>query len=216
MSTWFTADQHFGDRKIIGLCRRPFASVQEQDDEQVARWNTVVAPQDEVWVLGDVALDPLQESLQRIQELKGIKRLVVGNHDEPFEHPAGSAEHDQAVRRYLAAGFTSVHNRLARIQLAGQQVLLSHFPVQLAYFEPVDRYAGHRPDDDGSIIIHGHVHDDDWLMRTTRCGTRQIHVGVDVHAFTPVPAARILQLIARRPSHLVPTRAAGDTDLRRY
>lgn len=199
MRTWFTSDQHFGDQQIIGLCRRPFASVREQDDELVRRWNAVVGPQDEVWVLGDVAVDPLEETLRRIQELAGIKRLVVGNHDEPFEHPAGSPEDDRAVRRYLAAGFTSVHNSRARIQLAGHQLLLSHFPVQLAYFEQVDRYGAHRPDDDGATIIHGHVHDDDWLMRTTGWGTRQIHVGVDAHDFTPVPAQRILELIAPQP-----------------
>ena len=41
--TYFTSDQHFGHFNIIRLSHRPFATVEEMDDELLARWNAKVA-----------------------------------------------------------------------------------------------------------------------------------------------------------------------------
>jgi calcineurin-like phosphoesterase family protein len=54
-NVYFTADQHFGHAGIIGLCKRPFRSVEEMDEAMIANWNAVVGPDDEVWHLGDFA-----------------------------------------------------------------------------------------------------------------------------------------------------------------
>ena len=42
MTTYFTADQHFGHQNIIGYCDRPFHSVGEMNAVLVANWNAVV------------------------------------------------------------------------------------------------------------------------------------------------------------------------------
>src|ERR1017187_8378616 len=63
MATWFTADQHFGHKRIIELSGRPFGSVEEMNEAVVDRWNAVVAPDDLVWVLGDFALGRIGESV---------------------------------------------------------------------------------------------------------------------------------------------------------
>lgn len=78
MSVWFTADHHFGHKRIIELARRPFASVEEMDEEMVRRWNAVVAPGDMVYHLGDFSFADHTPYLSR---LKGQKRLILGNHD---------------------------------------------------------------------------------------------------------------------------------------
>ena len=54
-SVYFTADQHFSHAGIIGLCKRPFRSIEEMDEAMIANWNTVVGPDDDVWHLGDFA-----------------------------------------------------------------------------------------------------------------------------------------------------------------
>ena len=63
MSQWFSADLHFGHANIIRYCDRPFADVDEMNWRLVRRWNATVAPTDEVWVLGDVAMGRLDDSL---------------------------------------------------------------------------------------------------------------------------------------------------------
>ncbi|MGB8900560.1 MAG: hypothetical protein WCC90_15575 [Methylocella sp.] len=50
MSTYFTSDHHFGHAGALGLYRRPFASVAEMDRQMIDWWNSVVGPQDEVWL----------------------------------------------------------------------------------------------------------------------------------------------------------------------
>lgn len=52
----WTSDLHLGHANIIRYCDRPFADVREMNDELIRRWNETVSSDDEVWVLGDVAL----------------------------------------------------------------------------------------------------------------------------------------------------------------
>ena len=80
MERWYTADLHFGHRKAIQF--RDFDSVEEMDEALVTQWNEVVAPGDEVWILGDLAMRPHDESLPKVTRLNGYKILVPGNHDE--------------------------------------------------------------------------------------------------------------------------------------
>ena len=36
---WFTSDTHFFHDKIVEYSQRPFASVEEMNEELIARWN---------------------------------------------------------------------------------------------------------------------------------------------------------------------------------
>ena len=56
MTVFFTSDTHFGDRRVLQIDRRPFGSVALHDAALVARWNELVASNDEVWHLGDFTL----------------------------------------------------------------------------------------------------------------------------------------------------------------
>ena len=51
---FFTSDLHFGHENVLRFDHRPFASVEEMDDELIRRWNAKVAPGDLVYVLGDL------------------------------------------------------------------------------------------------------------------------------------------------------------------
>ena len=73
---FFTADTHFGHRKVIEF--RPYATVEEHDRDLFARWNATVKPADTVWHLGDVYF---REGWQALGHLNGNKKLVLGNHD---------------------------------------------------------------------------------------------------------------------------------------
>ena len=50
---FFTSDQHFCHTKIITMCNRPFAGIDEMNGTLIANWNSAVSDADEVYILGD-------------------------------------------------------------------------------------------------------------------------------------------------------------------
>ena len=46
----------------------------------VERWNSVVQHEDEVYLLGDIAMGDIEDSLNYIKQLKGKIHLIRGNH----------------------------------------------------------------------------------------------------------------------------------------
>jgi len=81
MTIWFTSDTHFGHDAIRRYCDRPFASVEEMDNQLIQSWNGVVSPRDEVWHLGDFGYGPDTRMRSVFRRLNGKKRLIIGNHD---------------------------------------------------------------------------------------------------------------------------------------
>lgn len=51
---WFTSDLHIGHRNIISFCNRPFTDTRQMAEVLRENWNSVVKPEDYVFVLGDV------------------------------------------------------------------------------------------------------------------------------------------------------------------
>jgi calcineurin-like phosphoesterase family protein len=185
--TWFTSDTHFGHANIIRYCDRPFSSVGDMRRGLVERWNAVVGETDRVFVLGDFAMGRIEESLSVLRELNGVKHLLVGNHDRPFD--ADPQRRSEWTGRYLAAGFTSVAHGTVGYSLVRQHpVLMGHFPYHgdsLGH----DRYASERPHDAGLPILHGHVHTE-W-----RLNGRQFNVGVDRHDYAPVSEDDVVRIL---------------------
>jgi calcineurin-like phosphoesterase family protein len=174
VALYFTSDQHFGHANIIRLARRPFPDLDRMHEWFVEMWNWLVEPDDVVWVLGDVALGRLDESLEVIGGLNGHKVLVPGNHDRCWSGHRNPSKHEA----YLDAGFDEILDGDQVLRVAGQNVKVSHFPYR-GTGERGDlpqRYAEHRPVDEGGWLLHGHVHER-WRIRG-----RQINVGVDAWA----------------------------------
>jgi calcineurin-like phosphoesterase family protein len=131
MTTFFTADTHFGDHRTINIQRRPFGSVGEMDAALVAGWNAVVGTEDEVWHLGDVARRAADVPAL-LARLNGRKHLLRGNND-----PAATVS---------APGWASVGD-YAEIELDGHRLVLCHYPFR-------SWNGQHR----GAINLHGHSH----------------------------------------------------------
>ena len=81
MTTYFIADTHFGDGNILRYENRPFATVEEMDQELVRRWNERVGQEDTVFHLGDFSARGEEEDQSLLSQLHGRKVLVLGNHD---------------------------------------------------------------------------------------------------------------------------------------
>jgi calcineurin-like phosphoesterase family protein len=150
----------------------------------IDNWNEVVAPEDEVYFLGDFSLS-FKFVTQVMPLLKGKIHLVAGNHDLCHSSNTGSGAY---LQRYKEAGFYDICERTT-LEIAGQSVLCCHLPY-FAADDPDERYPDYKPDDDGRWLLHGHVH------RRWKTKERQINVGVDVWDYYPVSINEIEKLIA--------------------
>lgn len=80
MTNFYISDTHFDHAKIITLTKRPFADVDEMNEEMVKRWNSVVTDIDIVYHLGDFAWKFNRASYWQ-NRLNGRIIFVTGNHD---------------------------------------------------------------------------------------------------------------------------------------
>ncbi|MGE7204541.1 metallophosphoesterase family protein [Sphingomonas sp. NPDC019816] len=131
MTVFFTADTHFGDHRTINIQKRPFASVAEMDAAMIERWNSVVAPGDVVWHLGDVAWRPADVP-DILARLHGTKHLLRGNNDP-----------DATL---TAPGWASVGD-YAELTLGDRALVLCHYPFR--------SWNGQHK---GALNLHGHSH----------------------------------------------------------
>lgn len=224
---WLTADWHLNHQRIIELCRRPFDSLDEMNQTIIQRHNDVVRPDDTLWLLGDICMGLLRETLQLIGQLNCRKKyLIAGNHDRCFEgygdNAVNRSQLDAWVKTYRAAGFnlvvTGAHARRngfgTLLELApttfgtdgrrrhGVLGELSHFPtVGESRPDVADRFVEYRPRPLGGVDRRATTRR--WVV----CGhvhdawltrERNVNVGVDQWDFGPVRADELAQLILQR------------------
>lgn len=128
--TYVIADTHFHHKNIIGHSGRPFPDVASMNRSMVERWNCTVSNNDIVYHLGDVAMWKAKD-YAIVRELKGHKRLIMGNHDT------------QPMEVYSSVGFERV-----QASLEGNGYVLTHIPI---HDSQLQRFA---------LNIHGHIHQD--------------------------------------------------------
>lgn len=193
MRTLYYADPHFWHLRANELCGRPWKTVEAMNEGLIERYNSVVGPRDQVFILGDFCFQlGTPGHLEIVQRLNGIKILVPGNHDRC--HPmVGATKAADWRLRYLAAGFDDVTPPEMRKLLAERWVWFSHFPYEGDSHDG-DRFNQWRLADQGLWVVHGHTHGK-WLQRG-----RQIDVGVDANNGYPVPESELVLRIYAGPA----------------
>ncbi len=191
MTLFLTSDQHYGHGNVIKYSGRPYHSVGEMNAALIANHNNVVNPEDEVWHLGDFALDERLVA-QILPKLNGTHTLIAGNHDRC--HPCHSKGHAKAVRNYLSYGFNEIfHEKFVDFGGALGRVLITHMPTRGTGGEHMrdedgeekaERYADWRPTKEHQAgcqwLLHGHVHE------AWKVNGNMINMGVDQWNYTPV------------------------------
>lgn len=143
---------------VIQLGKRP----QNYEELIIENWNTVVQPTDVVYHLGDVIFAKMGELQSILQRLRGIKVLILGNHDR--------REKDW----YIKQGFSLVVDHL----MTTEGILLSHAPRVLA--------------DDVIVNVHGHFHlgehrgDDPWYDELLKRDNRYRLLALENENYRPV------------------------------
>jgi calcineurin-like phosphoesterase family protein len=132
---FFISDTHFGHKNIIkfkkenGEMLRDFNSIEEMNEKMIENWNKVVSNQDKVIHCGDVAFG--KDALKLCHRLKGIKYLVMGNHD------------NMDMNEYA-----KIFVKIFGIKYIGRNIAIcSHAPLHSLSMRSF------------AVNIHGHLHD---------------------------------------------------------
>lgn len=172
----FTSDPHFYHKSMVELKRRPFDSVEEMNQTLIDNWNSVVTKNSLIYVLGDVSFGSPEETHRVLEKLNGNKRLILGNHDN-------SKMVDKVYRHH----FMTICDRMrVKFEDIREEVILDHFP--LLTWDKAHYGAWH---------LHGHSHGS---MQYPFEG-KILDVGTDVHNFTPINVAKIMDYMHQRPIH---------------
>lgn len=210
MKTYFTADTHFGHARIIELCDRPFADVDEMNAALIDGINSTVSEKDRLVILGDICMGKLDQSLELLGEIRAREIVLVpGNHDRwspAYQHRGDEMAKREAFRKKYAAAREGIVALPAyeKMYSVGNEVkyevvrswMYCQFserwkksPLDKARFSHFpydgdshgeDRYTELRPERSDAPLIHGHIHTE------RRIDGVQFNVGVDVNEFKPV------------------------------
>ena len=159
-NTFFTSDLHFFHNNVIRFCNRPYSSVEQMNDALISNWKSVVKPDDHVWMLGDISFGNYDQTTGVLNQLPGIKHLIVGNHDR-------KGRPDKLFNRDWERHFVDRHDYY-RLKMKEGKFVLCHFP-----FASWER---------NYYNFHGHVHS----LAGYKNKWRQYDVGVDANNYTPI------------------------------
>ena len=163
MSTiWFTSDFHFNHDKDFIYRPRGFSNVVEMNRALLENYNSLVKPEDTVYILGDCCLCDTEASIEILKALNGKKYLAFGNHDT-----------DNRLKRFAQENIFEDIKFGYRLRIGNKTLVLTHYPSLVA-----------NPNENWTLNFYGHTHTADRfeLFGDSAC----YNVGVDAHDNCPV------------------------------
>lgn len=119
MKTWITADWHLGENRFE-LMGRPFLTTEEMINTLADNYNRLVAPDDVVYVVGDVCYQKTPNYLPFAYKFNGKKILVRGNHDRGFTDDDFSAYFEEIIPE----------GRGIELDVEGIPCYITHYPSE--------------------------------------------------------------------------------------
>lgn len=177
---FFTSDLHFCHDKGFLYEPRSFTNVQDMNEALVENWNKVVKPEDEVYNLGDFALNDVDAAISYINSLNGTIRWILGNHDTEKKIDK-IIDNCPNVWHYGWAYCFKYDKKYS--------IYMSHYPTLTANFDQ-KKFSQH------VIALHGHTHQQKNWFDPKNPFT--YHVGVDSHNCAPVHIDEVLTDIRQR------------------
>lgn len=164
---WLTSDLHFGhDREFI-FKPRGFNNVNEHDETLIENWNSVVAGSDTVYILGDIMLNDNNKGIENFNRLKGMKKIIIGNHDS-----------SSRVELYSLCPNTTILGYADIIKYKGHHFYLSHYPTLTSNLDE------DKPLKTRTICLCGHSHYKNKFKDMDK--GLIFHVEVDAHNCYPI------------------------------
>ena len=177
---FITSDWHLShDREFI-YKPRGFNSIEEMNDAIIERHNSIVTPEDDVYVLGDLCLggaESLERNRKLISSMNGKLHIAFGNHDTP-------------ARRKMYAELPSVVEAAWAIMLDYNKYhfYMSHFPTLTGNLEKESLRQM-------TLNLYGHTHQNTNFFEDR---PYMFHVGVDSHDCYPVPIDEVIAVMKQQ------------------
>nr|QNO49471.1 hypothetical protein OCBBGKCP_00028 [Methanosarcinales archaeon ANME-2c ERB4] len=106
---YLISDLHLDHKNIMRYCDRPFSSVEEMNRTIIDNWNEVVAEDDFVYLIGDLAFGRRRSKMRYwLKKLNGNVILILGNHDKGYLDSIVHA--DKCVLFYKGKKFLLIHD----------------------------------------------------------------------------------------------------------
>ena len=143
MQIWFTSDLHLWlchDRDFI-FKPRGFENVESHNKEIVRKWNEVVSDEDIVYILGDIMLNDNEKGIELFNQLKGMKKIIIGNHDS-----------SSRIALYSVCPNTTILGYADVVKYKGYHFYLSHYPTLTSNLDD------DKPLKTRTICLCGHSH----------------------------------------------------------
>lgn len=145
-TVWVTSDLHLGHDKDFLYLPRGFRTIEEHDEKIIKNINSIIARDDELFILGDLILNNTEAGIELIKQIQCDNiHIIRGNHDT-----------DNRIEAYLKCdNIQSVDNSLY-IKYGKYRFYLSHYPTLTGNY-----------DEKGLkqklINLCGHTHTKDYL-----------------------------------------------------
>ena len=164
---YFISDLNIGHENIIKLTNRPFSTIEEMNEKLINNWNKIVKDEDEVYIIGDLFFKSQLNVENYLKQLKGIKYLVIGNHDKTWLDTLD-------YKKYFKAT-----SELMTINDGKRDITLCHYPM--VSFE-------------GRFHIHGHIHGNtnDVFWETLKKMDKVLNASVEINNYHPVTFDELL------------------------
>ena len=168
---WYISDLH------IGCVNKHDNRTLEDDKRIITNWNNIVHNNDHVYVLGDIARlgsnKDNEYACSIISQLKGVRHLVVGNHDE-------KGLKDNRVSQ-LFTEITPYKEITDNFNGMNHNIVLSHYPILFWNNQ-------HK----GWIHLYGHVHKSDEWKKYKEClaDVNSYFADRELNGYTDCPQAK--------------------------
>ena len=169
---WFTSDLHLGHDNIRKLASRPFNTLSEMNNALIANYNSMIYPEDTVYILGDLSFKSSKQWCNKmIARLNGNKVLILGNHDIDYDPDLFCGIYDYFEFKYQKIPFVLMHYPLMSWNKAKK----------------------------GAFHVHGHIHSaGEYNERNRIEGIRRYDAGVDANGYYPVHIDEIIDFFQKK------------------
>ena len=137
----------------------------------IKNWNELIAPDDEVYLLGDVMLKDSDKGMECLSQLNGHIHIALGNHDT-----------DAKAALYILASNVVDIQLAYKLNWKKYHFYLSHYPTYTGNLEQ-------EPLSKTLINLYGHTHQ---LTNFFEDRPYMYHVGLDSHNNKPINLETII------------------------
>jgi calcineurin-like phosphoesterase family protein len=182
---YFTSDLHFGHKNVINFDKRPFETTEEMDNFIINNWNKTVSNNDTVYILGDISFHVnIEDIVNNIQQLKGNKILIKGNHDNEY--------YKKDIFKECFIDIKDYHEFKYNHKL----FVLSHYPML---------FYNHQHSN--GIMCYGHVHnsiEDEYIqyfkeyLKEKDIPCKMINVGIMNNEYRPISIDDLIKKVEEK------------------